>query len=63
MNGETPGLDSQEIQPPVETIDSTAEVVQGLRDRIEDPADLRNFSKEHDVKSGKWGYTFLFHGG
>lgn len=55
MDGETPGPDPQELQPQVESTDSTAEVVQGLRDRIEDPADLIKFSKEHDVKSGKWG--------
>lgn len=55
MKGETPGSDPQEMQPSAETTDSADEVVQGLRDRIEDPADLRKFSKEHDVKSGKWG--------
>ena len=55
MQGETPGPDLQEPQVPVESTDSVTKVVQGLRDRFEDPKELRKFSKNNDVKSKKWG--------
>lgn len=55
MSSEIPGPSPEEVQGSVESEDRRAEVVQGLRDRIDDPVELRNFSKENDVVSGKWG--------
>lgn len=55
MDGETPGPDPQEIQPLVEPADSASEIVQGLRDRIEDPQGFRDFSWVKDIETGKWG--------